>query len=147
VHWRLRAGCCRVCTERSGDGALVRCGPHQRCHRCDHACLHHSRCCCGVGVCLRHDVTRLVGRGHSGTARECAGMVAGSIRRNGAVREDGKPEGLRQSMSWLHTYSSLLLGWLLYAVFFTGTLSYFRDEINDWMRPELHAGAQDANRA
>jgi len=59
------------------------------------------------------------------------------------VREDGKPEGLRQSMSWLHTYSGLVLGWLLYAVFFTGTLSYFRDEINDWMRPELHAGAQD----
>jgi uncharacterized iron-regulated membrane protein len=41
-------------------------------------------------------------------------------------------------MSWLHTWSGLLLGWLLYAVFFTGTLSYFVDEINDWMRPELH---------
>ena len=46
------------------------------------------------------------------------------------MRADGKPEGLRQSMSWLHTWSGLLLGWLLYAVFFTGTLSYFRDEIN-----------------
>ncbi|WP_027013990.1 PepSY-associated TM helix domain-containing protein [Comamonas composti] len=54
------------------------------------------------------------------------------------MRADGKPEGLRQSMSWLHTWSGLLLGWLLYAVFFTGTLSYFRDEITDWMRPELH---------
>ena len=54
------------------------------------------------------------------------------------MRPDGKPEGLRQSMSWLHTWSGLLLGWLLYAVFFTGTLSYFVDEINDWMRPELH---------
>jgi len=63
------------------------------------------------------------------------------------VREDGKAEGLRQSMSWLHTYSGLVLGWLLYAVFFTGTLSYFRDEINDWMRPELHAGAQAAHSA
>ncbi|WP_332534639.1 PepSY-associated TM helix domain-containing protein [Comamonas sp.] len=41
-------------------------------------------------------------------------------------------------MSWLHTWSGLLLGWLLYAVFFTGTLSYFLDEITDWMRPELH---------
>ena len=55
------------------------------------------------------------------------------------MRPDGKPEGLRQSMSWLHTWSGLLLGWLLYAVFFTGTLSFFRDEIDDWMRPELHA--------
>ncbi len=54
------------------------------------------------------------------------------------MRPDGKPEGLRQSMSWLHTWSGLLLGWLLYAVFFTGTLSYFLDEITDWMRPELH---------
>lgn len=54
------------------------------------------------------------------------------------MRADGKRESLRQSMAWLHTWSGLLLGWLLYAVFFTGTLSYFRDEINDWMRPELH---------
>lgn len=55
------------------------------------------------------------------------------------MRVDGKPEGLRQSMAWLHTWSGLLLGWLLYAVFFTGTLSFFVDEVNDWMRPELHA--------
>jgi len=54
------------------------------------------------------------------------------------MRADGKPEGLRQSMSWLHTYSGLLLGWLLFAIFFTGTFSYFRNEVNDWMRPELH---------
>ena len=54
------------------------------------------------------------------------------------MRIDGKKEGLRQSMAWLHTWSGLLLGWLLYAIFFTGTLSYFREEINDWMRPEVH---------
>ncbi len=54
------------------------------------------------------------------------------------MRPDGKPEGLRQSMSWLHSWCGLLLGWLLYAVFFTGTLSFFVDEITDWMRPELH---------
>jgi len=59
------------------------------------------------------------------------------------MRVDGKAEGLRQSMSWVHTYSGLLMGWLLYAVFFTGTFSYFRNEINDWMRPELHASVQD----
>jgi len=59
------------------------------------------------------------------------------------MRADGKPEGLRQSMSWVHTYSGLLMGWLLYAVFFTGTFSYFRNEINDWMRPELHVSVHD----
>lgn len=66
------------------------------------------------------------------------------------MRPDGKPEGLRQSMSWLHTWSGLLLGWLLYAVFFTGTLSYFVDEVDGWMRPELHRsvpGPQTAERA
>lgn len=57
------------------------------------------------------------------------------------MRPDGKTERLRQSMAWLHTWSGLLLGWLLYAIFFTGTLSFFRDEINDWMRPELHRSA------
>ncbi|MDR3005866.1 MAG: PepSY domain-containing protein [Acidovorax sp.] len=61
------------------------------------------------------------------------------------MRVDGKPEGLRQSMSWLHTWSGLLLGWLLYAVFFTGTMSYFRDEITDWMRPELHQSVSNEN--
>ena len=63
------------------------------------------------------------------------------------MRVDGKPEGLRQSMSWLHTWSGLLLGWLLYAVFFTGTLSFFRNEITDWMRPELHQSVPDAGTA
>lgn len=63
------------------------------------------------------------------------------------MRIDRKPEGLRQSMAWLHTWSGLLLGWLLYAVFFTGTLSFFRDEIDDWMRPELHRSVSNAETA
>jgi uncharacterized iron-regulated membrane protein len=45
---------------------------------------------------------------------------------------------LRQSMNWLHTWSGLLLGWLLFAIFVTGTLSYFRNEITFWMQAELH---------
>lgn len=67
--------------------------------------------------------------------------------RGAGMRVDGKPEGLRQSMAWLHTWSGLLLGWLLYAVFFTGTLSYFVDEVNDWMRPELHVSVSQADTA
>ncbi len=47
--------------------------------------------------------------------------------------------GFRQSMAWLHTWTGLLLGWLLFAIFLTGTLAYFRTEITWWMKPELHA--------
>lgn len=54
------------------------------------------------------------------------------------MRVDAKAEGIRQSMSWLHIWSGLILGWLLYAIFFTGTLSFFQNEITIWMKPELH---------
>ena len=54
------------------------------------------------------------------------------------MRPDAKAEGPRQSMSWLHTWSSLILGWLLYAIFLTGTLSFFQNEITTWMKPEYH---------
>ncbi|PZQ03319.1 MAG: hypothetical protein DI587_00800 [Variovorax paradoxus] len=49
-------------------------------------------------------------------------------------------EGFRQSMAWLHTWSGLLVGWVLFMVFAAGTSAYFRDEISLWMKPELHAG-------
>ena len=54
------------------------------------------------------------------------------------MRVDAKTEGPRQSMSWLHTWASLILGWLLYAIFLTGTLSFFKNEITVWMTPEVH---------
>jgi uncharacterized iron-regulated membrane protein len=47
-------------------------------------------------------------------------------------------EGFRQSMAWLHTWSGLLVGWILFAVFVTGTSAYYREEISLWMKPELH---------
>jgi uncharacterized iron-regulated membrane protein len=40
-------------------------------------------------------------------------------------------------MSDLHTWAGLLAGWILYAMFATGTVSYFKDEISQWMRPAL----------
>lgn len=46
-------------------------------------------------------------------------------------------EGLRQAMAWLHTWAGLLFGWLLFAIFLTGTLSYFKDEISQWTQPEI----------
>ncbi|TCV01609.1 putative iron-regulated membrane protein [Paracandidimonas soli] len=48
-----------------------------------------------------------------------------------------RPQGLRQSMSGLHTWVGLLLGWVLYAMFLTGTVAYFKDELSQWMRPEV----------
>ncbi|WP_050466019.1 PepSY-associated TM helix domain-containing protein [Herbaspirillum chlorophenolicum] len=52
-------------------------------------------------------------------------------------------EGFRQSMAWLHTWSGLLVCWVLLLVFAGGTASYFKDEITFWMTPELHAGARE----
>ena len=45
--------------------------------------------------------------------------------------------GIRQTMSDLHIWAGLLTGWFLYAMFLTGTVSYFKDELSQWMRPEL----------
>ena len=45
-------------------------------------------------------------------------------------------EGFRQSMAWLHTWTGLLVGWLLFFTFLTGTLGYVNHEIDRWMRPE-----------
>lgn len=45
----------------------------------------------------------------------------------------------RQSMNWLHTWSGLLLGSLLYFIFVTGTAGYFENEITHWMQPERPA--------
>lgn len=50
---------------------------------------------------------------------------------------DDTGRGIRQSMSDLHTWVGLLLGWILYAMFLTGTVSYFKDELSQWARPEL----------
>ena len=50
-----------------------------------------------------------------------------------------QPRGIRQTMSDLHIWAGLLVGWILYAMFLTGTVAYFRDEITQWMRPELPA--------
>jgi len=57
------------------------------------------------------------------------------------VKTDRNPQpagqGIRQSMSSLHTWAGLLLGWVLYSMFLTGTVSYFKDELSQWARPEL----------
>ncbi|MGC4097135.1 MAG: PepSY-associated TM helix domain-containing protein [Nitrospira sp.] len=47
-------------------------------------------------------------------------------------------ESFTQSMDWLHTWGGLLFGWILFAIFLTGTLTVFDKDITYWMQPELH---------
>lgn len=53
-------------------------------------------------------------------------------------------EGFRQSMAWLHTWAGLLVGWVLFFVFVTGTLGYVNAEIDHWMRAEEPLAARPA---
>ncbi len=46
-------------------------------------------------------------------------------------------------MGWLHTWAGVVLGALLFAVFWTGTLSVFDKEIDRWMMPETRLAATD----
>ncbi len=64
-----------------------------------------------------------------------------------AARKPAKAPGIRQTMSDLHIWTGLLAGWILYAMFLTGTASYFRDEISQWMRPDVPAQSQLADAA
>lgn len=52
-----------------------------------------------------------------------------------------KAPGLRQSMAWIHGWLGLIAGWILFAMFLTGTASYFRPEITRWMQPEIDLSA------
>ena len=52
--------------------------------------------------------------------------------------------GLRASMSWLHTWTGLICGWLVFAVFATGAASVFKPEIGAWTRPGLAAHSDPA---
>ena len=44
-------------------------------------------------------------------------------------------------MAWLHAWAGLLVGWVLYFVFLTGTFGYVQSEVSHWMRPEQRAAA------
>lgn len=51
-------------------------------------------------------------------------------------------ESLRQSLSWVHTWFGLILGFVLMSVFFFGTLSVFDREIDRWAIPESRFAPQ-----
>lgn len=44
-------------------------------------------------------------------------------------------QDFRRSMGWLHTWAGIVLGSILFAVFWMGTLSVFDSEIDLWMKP------------
>lgn len=46
-------------------------------------------------------------------------------------------KSVRQSMAWLHSWIGLCFGWLLFAIFLTGSVTYYRQEISLWMQPQL----------
>lgn len=56
-------------------------------------------------------------------------------------------DSLRQSMALLHTWTGLLFGWLLFAMFATGTAAYFQEEITRWMQPEVTGSADPVSSA
>ena len=45
-------------------------------------------------------------------------------------------DSFRQSMKWLHTWVGLVVGWILFFMFITGTTGYMAKEITRWMEPE-----------
>jgi len=45
----------------------------------------------------------------------------------------------RQTQASLHTWSGLIVGWVLYAMFLAGTVSFWREEITRWTQPEVGA--------
>ena len=54
-------------------------------------------------------------------------------------------QGFRQSQAGLHTWSGLLVGWILYPIFLNGAVSYWRDEITRWAQPEIGAFGASAS--
>ena len=46
-------------------------------------------------------------------------------------------KSVRQSMAWLHSWLGLTLGWLLFAIFLTGSATSYPPDINLWMQPQF----------
>jgi uncharacterized iron-regulated membrane protein len=47
-------------------------------------------------------------------------------------------------MQWLHIWTGVCAGWIIFLVFFNGTAAYFKQEITTWMKPEITAATDPA---
>ena len=83
-------------------------------------------------------MTRITAPSCQPVDRASASTASEQTRKAKPPKAPSDREGFRQAMSWLHTWAGLILGWLLFAIFLTGTLSFFKNEFNLWMRPEMH---------
>lgn len=52
-------------------------------------------------------------------------------------------EDFRQAMNWAHTWLGVVLGLVMFAVFWMGTLTIFAHEIDRWMMPETRIVHQE----
>lgn len=57
----------------------------------------------------------------------------------------GARGGVRPRVTWLHTWAGLLAAWVLYAVFWTGSLAFYREELTAWMQPEAPPQAREVD--
>jgi uncharacterized iron-regulated membrane protein len=73
--------------------------------------------------------------------RHCEEQSDAAIHRRSFLvfnpKEIPMKEHFRQSMAWLHTWTGLLAGWVMFFVFITGSAAFFDREITRWMQPEL----------
>ncbi len=60
-----------------------------------------------------------------------------SVPKMGVEKRGAPTRGFRQSQATLHTWSGLLLGWVLFVVFVAGTIAFWRQPLNRWTRPDL----------
>jgi uncharacterized iron-regulated membrane protein len=68
----------------------------------------------------------------------------GFVQRVQLIKAQEVKKSFKQSMLWLHTWSGLVVGWLLFVIFVTGTSAYYKDEITLWMKPSLHHHSKQA---
>ncbi len=68
-----------------------------------------------------------------------SGRISEATLAGGGVDAEMEPT-FRASMNWLHTWAGVVLGGLLFAIFWMGTLSVFDREIDRWMAPMTRLG-------
>lgn len=56
-------------------------------------------------------------------------------------------KSIRQSMTWLHSWIGLCLGWFMFVIFLTGSLAYYKQELNLWAEPQLVSLSAEQNTA